>query len=147
MKLPRNAKIFRGQLDAAPFACVVFLLLIFLILQSKLVFTPGILMDLNLPEVPVDLPGTANPTVVVAIDRAGQLYCDSQSTTLTKLRAQLKAVVEQAKTPVTLEVQADKAATWGTTAPLLSLAWEVGLRDAWIVTRTANQPVFKHGSK
>ena len=67
MKLPRNVKIFRGQLDAAPFASVAFLLLIFLVLQSKLVFTPGLLLRIDAPEVPLDLPGTANPTVVVAV--------------------------------------------------------------------------------
>jgi hypothetical protein len=40
MKFPRNARIFRGQLDAAPFAAVLFLLVIFLMLGS-LVYTTG----------------------------------------------------------------------------------------------------------
>ena len=40
MRFPRNAKIFRGQLDAAPLAGVFFLLLIFLLLAS-LIYTPG----------------------------------------------------------------------------------------------------------
>ena len=40
MKFPRNARIFRGQLDAAPFAAVFFLLVIFMMLGS-LVYTPG----------------------------------------------------------------------------------------------------------
>jgi len=34
MKFPRNARIFRGQLDAAPFAIVFFLLVLFLMLAS-----------------------------------------------------------------------------------------------------------------
>jgi biopolymer transport protein ExbD len=143
MKLPRNVKIFRGQLDAAPFASVAFLLLIFLVLQSKLVFTPGLLLRIDVPEVPVDLAGTVNPTVVVAVDRTGQIYCDSQATTLTNLRAHLKNVVRQAKEPVTLEVQADKAASWETTAPLLSLAKEAGVREALIVTRPRLEPITK----
>ncbi len=41
MRFPRNVKIFRGQLDAAPLAGVFFLLLIFLVLAS-LVYTPGV---------------------------------------------------------------------------------------------------------
>ena len=45
MKFPRNARIFRGQLDAAPFAIVFFLLVIFLMLSS-LVYTPGVHIEL-----------------------------------------------------------------------------------------------------
>lgn len=40
MRFARNARIFRGQLDAAPFAAVFFLLVIFMMLGS-LVYTPG----------------------------------------------------------------------------------------------------------
>ena len=143
MKLPRNVKIFRGQLDAAPFASVAFLLLIFLVLQSKLVFTPGLLLRIDVPEVPVSLAGTASPTIVVAVDRTGQIYCESQATTLNQLRKRLQAVVEQAKEPVTLEVQADKAAAWEITAPLLSLAKDAGMREALIVTRPRLEPIVK----
>ncbi len=42
MRFPHNTKIFRGQLDAAPFVGVFFLLVIFLLFNSGLVFTPGI---------------------------------------------------------------------------------------------------------
>jgi biopolymer transport protein ExbD len=45
MKFPRNVRIFRGQLDAAPFACVFFLLLIFIIMGT-LVYTPGVRIKL-----------------------------------------------------------------------------------------------------
>jgi len=48
MRFPRQARIFRGQLDAAPVAGVVFLLLIFMQLSS-LLYTPGVLVDLNNP--------------------------------------------------------------------------------------------------
>ena len=41
MRFPRNAKIFRGQLDVVPLVGVLFLLLIFILLSS-LVYTPGI---------------------------------------------------------------------------------------------------------
>jgi biopolymer transport protein ExbD len=143
MRLPRNVKVFRGQLDAAPFAGVTFLLLIFLVLQSRLVFTPGIRIDIDLPEVPTDLPGTANPTVVVAIDRSGLIYYDGQRTTLANLRARLRTITEKSREPVTLEVRADKAVTLESTAPLLSLAHETGMREALFVTRTRTEPIFK----
>jgi biopolymer transport protein ExbD len=143
MKLPRNAKVFRGQLDAAPFASVAFLLLIFLVLQSKLVFSPGVRVDIDLPQVTTDLPGTSYPTVVVAIDRTGLIYYDGQRTTLADLRVRLRAAVQNSKEPVTLEVRADKAVTLESTLPLLSLAHAVGMREALFATRTRTEPVFK----
>ena len=63
MRLPRNHKIFRGQLDVAPFAAVFFLLVIFLVFHSGLVLTPGV--SLNLPKAD-GLPGLTNQAVVVA---------------------------------------------------------------------------------
>ena len=65
MRFPHNTKIFRGQLDAAPFVGVFFLLIIFLLLNSGLVFTTGV--RIRLPE-GVNLPGTDQPTAVVAVD-------------------------------------------------------------------------------
>jgi len=41
MRYPRNAKIFRGQLDVAPFIGVFFLLLLFVVMAS-LLYMPGL---------------------------------------------------------------------------------------------------------
>ena len=75
MRFPRHARIFRGQLDAAPFAGVFFLVLIFITLNSPLVFTPGVRVEL--PEAD-GLPGVANPAAVVVVDRSGQYYLENQ---------------------------------------------------------------------
>jgi biopolymer transport protein ExbD len=139
MKLPRNAKIFRGQLDAAPFASVSFLLLLLILLHSKIVFNPGIQVDL--PISGTSLPGSASPAVVVALDAAGQLYYDQQNITLPDLRDRLRLVVEQSQTPITLQVQADRSASLETTVLLLSLAEEVGMQRAHIVTRPNAAPI------
>lgn len=42
MRYPRNAKIFRGQIDAAPFAGLFFLLVLMLFIFSTHVFVPGV---------------------------------------------------------------------------------------------------------
>lgn len=140
MRLPRNAKIFRGQLDAAPFAGVMFLLLLFIVLQSKLVFTPGIRIDL--PEVDAELPGIPGPSVVVAVDRSGQVYYESQAVaSLADLRDRLRAAVRQSKSPLTLEVMVDKSATLEHWAPVLSLAGEAGMERALLVTRPRTEPI------
>ena len=76
MKFPRNARIFKGQLDAAPFVTVLFLLVLFLMLGTR-VYTPGV--RLELPGTDKPLPGTDSPTVAVAIDASGQLYSTTGS--------------------------------------------------------------------
>lgn len=68
MRFPRQAKIFRGQLDAAPVAGVVFLLLMFLVLSS-LSYTPGVLVNLN------------NPAATIRIAKDGRLYFGANSYT------------------------------------------------------------------
>ena len=75
MKFPRNARIFRGQLDASPFVGVLFLVAIFLLLNSSLVFVPGV--AINLPEA-ADLPGVTGRTVTVAVDTSRHLYFRNQ---------------------------------------------------------------------
>src|SRR5438552_3612731 len=101
MKLPRNARIFRGQLDAAAFIGVCFLLLIFFLLNSRLVFTPGI--RIALPEVPQELSGSPHPSVVVAMDRSGLLYYEGQVITPEKLKLDLRRAVKETTEPLTLE--------------------------------------------
>ena len=80
MRFPRQAKIFRGQLDAAPVAGVVFLLLIFLVLGS-LIYTPGVLVNLN------------NPAATIRIAKDGRFHFGSNSYTESEtnlLRAALR---------------------------------------------------------
>jgi biopolymer transport protein ExbD len=140
MKLPRNAKIFRGQLDAAPIAGVLFLLLIFLFLSSRIVFTPGI--HISLPEVEVDLPGTADPAVYVAIDRGGQIYFENQVTTFANLESQLRVALEAASHPsVTLVLLADKDLKLETVLQMKALAASSGFSKVILASRPRPVPV------
>ncbi|MBI2948195.1 MAG: biopolymer transporter ExbD [Verrucomicrobia bacterium] len=138
MKLPRNAKIFRGQLDAAPFAGVFFLLLILLTLSSTLVFSPGV--KINLPEVREPLGGAEGPTVVVAIDAAGLLYYDNQAMPEGELRKKLAAAVQSSRDPLTLEILADKAAKLEIAYRLMGLAGEAGFKVVHCVVRSQPLP-------
>ena len=105
MRFPRNTRIFRGQLDAAPFAGVFFLLVIFLLLNSSLVFTPGV--PIELPAA-VSLPGTANRVLVVAFDENGQLYFENQVIGRDQLKEKLQTAVSESRQPLSLIVQAVK---------------------------------------
>lgn len=132
MRFPRTARIFRGQLDASPFVGVLFLLAIFLLLNSSLVFMPGV--AIRLPEA-TDLPGLTNPTVAVAVDGAGQLYFQSQVISEDDLRLRLRRVVTSTREPISLVLLADQSVPNGTLVRLSHLARESGVKDALLATR------------
>jgi biopolymer transport protein ExbD len=125
MKFPRNARIFRGHLDAAPFATVFFLLVIFLMLGS-LVYTPGV--HLNLPMAD-DLPGTDKPTVTVAVDANGRYYFENETIEEKPLRNRLRLATQASPEPLTLVIQADRAATHEMVVHLALLGREAGITN------------------
>jgi biopolymer transport protein ExbD len=94
MRYSRNAKIFRGQLDAAPFAGVFFSLLIFVMLNQMMVHTPGVKIDLAQAD---NLPGIGEPSIAVAMGADGQFYFRNQTVTPAKLKEELRAEVLRAK--------------------------------------------------
>jgi biopolymer transport protein ExbD len=130
MKFPRNAKIFHGQFDAAPFAGVFFLLVLFVLLGS-LIYTPGV--NIQLPGAK-DLPGTEEATVSVAVDKTGKLYFENQLTTEVLLQSKLAAAVKKSTEPLTLLVQADKAVSYETLIRLSLLARNAGMKQALLAT-------------
>ncbi len=138
MKFPRNARIFRGQLDLAPVAGVVFLLVIFLLPQSTLVLPPGV--EIRLPEVSGQpLPGPAEPRAVVAMDRQGQIYFDSQLVDAGQLRERLRQAVE--RTPdLALIIQADQEVRLESFFHLSKLAGEAGLQRVYLSGRPPLPP-------
>ena len=126
MKFPRNARVFRGQFDVAPFASVFFLLLIFVQLGS-MVYIPGV--RLQVPRTK-ELPGVEGPTVAVAVDAAGQFYFQNQAIRPADLKARLQAAVKATRQPLTLVVQADKAVTEEMVIRLVMLADDAGITNA-----------------
>jgi biopolymer transport protein ExbD len=130
MKFARSVRIFRGQLDAAPFAAVFFLLVIFLMLGS-LVYTPGIRLQ---PPAANDLPGLSQPSVSVAIDKNGRLYFENQWIEENELRSRLRAAAKNSTQPLTLLVHADKEATYEMILRLRLLARDAGIPEAFLAT-------------
>ena len=134
MRFPRNKQIFRGQLDVAAFAGVLFVLLLFVLLHSRLVFTPGV--PIRLPE-EEELPGVIGRTIVVAMDAGGQYYFENQLTHERLLHQRLKEEVEAAREPLTLIIQADKDVTREKLGQLGFLARSAGIKTAVLATRPA----------
>lgn len=125
MRFPHNAKIFRGQFDAAPFVSVFFLLLIFLLAHTALVVVPGV--PIELPAV-ADLPGASQPIAVVAVDESGTFYFENQMCDEDRLRERLKAAVARSPGPLTLVARLHRAARAEVFARLAKVAQEVGIR-------------------
>jgi biopolymer transport protein ExbD len=117
-------------MDAAPFATVLFLLVLFLLLSLR-VYTPGI--RLRLP-VAGDLPGTDKPTIAVAVDSRGRLYYENQLISESHLRTRLREAAKAGAQPLTLLLQADQAVTYERLVGITMLAREAGINEAWLAT-------------
>jgi biopolymer transport protein ExbD len=135
MKFPRHSRLLRGPFDMAPFAAVLFLLVIFMMLGA-LVPTPG--LPLRLP-VADNLPGTDKPVVTVVVDANGRFYFANQMVTRDKLKSALKTAVQKSREPLTLVIQADKAVTYDQLVHLALLAREpdIGITNLLLATRSS----------
>jgi biopolymer transport protein ExbD len=133
MKFSRNARVFRGQLDLTPVANVLFLLLLFILLNSGMVFTPGVRIELPVAG-PETLPGTDRPTVVVAVDQGGQLFFNQQIIPLDQLGAQLTRMA-RSQSNLTLVIQSDKRVSYDTVVQLGQLARQAGMQEVLFALR------------
>jgi biopolymer transport protein ExbD len=132
LKFPRNARIFRGQLDAAPFATVFFLLVLFVVLGRHL-YAPGVRLDLpstgNL-----DLPGTDQATIAVAVT-PNAIYFENQLVSDVEFSNQLAAARQKIGQPVTLVVEQDKDVTADRLMHLVAVASGTGIRNFLLATQ------------
>lgn len=125
MKFPRHARIYRGYLDAAPFAGVFFCLLIFVLLAA-LAYTPGVLI--KLPEPAGSLPGVAGPTQALAIDPNGVLFYQNQIIEETNLLSRLQEDLRK-HPDLTLIVQRDRLVTVEQQDRVADIASRAGVRQ------------------
>ena len=132
MKFPRNSRLLRSSFDMAPFAAVLFLLVMFLMLGA-LMPVPSVNLSLQLPAAE-NLPGTDKPTVAVAVDANGRFYFANQIVTEAKLKSALTNAVQKSREPLTLVIQADKAVTYGQFIHLTLLARDAGIQNALLAT-------------
>jgi len=127
MKFPRNARIFRGQLDAAPFAAVFFLLVIFAVLTT-VIYTPGV--HISLPAAPASsVTGAEGPTIAVAVDKLGRYYFKNEPVTEKDLTRELAEEVRKSPKPLILVLLADQETAYGVCVHLAGLAQGQGIQS------------------
>jgi biopolymer transport protein ExbD len=137
MKFPRNARIFRGQLDVAPFA-IVFLLLVLFMMLSSLIYTPGVHLQLPIAN---DLPGTEAPPLSVAIDRDGRLYFQNQWIEENDLKSRLRGFKTNSAEPLVVLVHADERVDLKTLVHLELLLRDAGISEARLATLQGPSPI------
>lgn len=131
MKFQRNARITKGSLEAAPWAAVMFLLVIFIMLGG-LLYTPGVRVELPMAQ---ELPGMDRPAIRVAIDSGGRLYYQNQLVTDENLLVQqLREFAAQAPQKPALVVEGDKRASYDHLVHLTQLARKAGIEEALLAT-------------
>jgi len=132
MKFPRNSRLLRSSFDMAPFAAVLFLLVMFLMLGA-LMPVPGVNLSLQLPAAE-NLPGTGQPMVAVAVDANGRFYFANQIVTEDNLKSALKTAAQKSHAPLTLVIHADKTVTYDQLIHLALLARDAGIQNALLAT-------------
>lgn len=121
MKFARKAGVFRGQLDAAPFATVAFLLILFLLLNTSLVFVPAVRLD---PDQPADF---GADSLVVRYRTDGRVEMRGETIAEAAFPARLRQLAATQAIPSRLVVVTDATLTATNLAPLRALARELRL--------------------
>lgn len=132
MKFPRQNKPFRGSFDFAPYMGVFFLFIIFVVLQSSVVYQPGVQVDLPRAE---GLPGIEGPVLVAVVDATGQIFYDNQIIGEKALQTALRSELRRLGQSATLIIQADGNVKYDQLLHLSTLAREAGVQKALLATR------------
>jgi len=140
MKFPRNARVTKGSLEAAPWAAVMFLIVIFIMLGG-LLYTPGVHVQLPVAD---ELPGTDKFPIQVALDASGQLFFENQRISEASLTNRLREIVLSSPEKPALVVQADKGASYENLIRLMQLARAAGIETT--VLATSPRPFGKASS-
>jgi biopolymer transport protein ExbD len=140
MKFPRNAKIFRGQLDVAPFAGIFFLLCLMLIFSTLMVYSPGV--QIELPELSgTAVTGVKPPVISVAVDARGKIHFESQPIEEQEFSQRLKDAVARFVNPPTLIIQGDSKADVEIVLRICHIASQAGVSKTLWGTQTKPFPL------
>jgi biopolymer transport protein ExbD len=125
------------RVDLTPMVDVVFLLLIFFMISTTFVETPGI--SVKLPESSSQQRKQEVKEVKVYLSKDGRIFLGEQEIEQTELRRRLKAYGARTKT-MTFLLLADKEALHGKVVTLMDMAKETGFDKLAIATEYRKKP-------
>jgi len=127
----RRRKRILSRLEITPLIDVVLLLLIFFMISTTFVTTPGI--KVKLPRSTTSQAETKEQDLVVVITEEGQLYFDNKRVSLDRLRFGLEEKLSGNKDRL-LIVKADKESKHGRVVEVMDLAKKLGISRIAIAT-------------
>jgi len=129
MKFRRTLQPLKGQFELAPYLCVVFVLLFFMLFGGYLVLPVGTRLELPAGGAPI-ASWTGDPFLVVAVDAGEQCYFENQIVPdLATLKDRLAARAAAPRGPRRLYLQADRSVRHDKLQELARLAREAGLSE------------------
>ena len=133
MRYQRNIKIIKNRVDGTAFSTVLIFIIFFLLLESSLIFKPGIAVNLPSPE-SVRLPGMTGPSLMVGIDHLGQYYLSGKALSAEEIQKQLIRAKEN-NADTTIVIVSDKDTKVEALADLSAMTYQSGLQKVLIATR------------
>jgi biopolymer transport protein ExbD len=131
MTFRTHCQISKGLVDAAPLVNVVFLLLLFFVLNSSFVMVPGVKVDLS--------PSTMGLTyvsssLVITAARDDLLFFNDQPITMDKLEQTLRDAVQQGRGH-DLIIKTDQQVSQGTVMQIMATATRAGITTVNMAAR------------
>jgi biopolymer transport protein ExbD len=117
---------------AVPIAAMMFLLLFYLIQNKALLLTPGVAVEL--PRVAGALPEGYSGTLVVALNRKGDLFFRNVAVTWNDLPRELEHAAA-GYTNLLLVLQADRRASQESITRVAAIARAAGIHKTWLATQ------------
>jgi len=127
----RRRKREEPRVDLTPMVDVVFLLLIFFMISTTFVETPGI--EVKLPESSSKVIEKAPEEVKVFLSSRGEIFLQDEPVTLVQLQRRLREYGEKAR-QMTFLLLADKESRHGEVVALMDSAREAGFGKLAIAT-------------
>lgn len=135
MKFRRSRKLACSLPGAVPIACVLFLLLFYMITNSALLLVEGKPL-VRLPEGAGMRPEGFADSVVVAMDEKQRLFFRNQEYELGPLQAELASLAENCgASGLLLVLKADRSVSNGRLMEVAAAASAAGVRETWLATR------------
>jgi len=137
MRFKRRLAIFSGHLELTPLVDVVLLLLIFFVLTSSLIFSPGI--KIELPESAASTDVQLSDLVLTITEKNEVYFRDKLISPLEdyeQLHRQLQDVkLDQGEEMLRLIINADEKIPWGRVIHIMDIAWEEGFFTQFVGVR------------
>jgi len=132
MKFRRRHQLRCELPGAVPIAAMMFLLLFYLIQNKALLLTPGVAVEL--PRVAGALPEGYSGTLVVALNRKGNLFFRNVAVTWNDLPRELEHAAA-GYTNLLLVLQADRRASQESITRVAAIARAAGIHKTWLATQ------------